>query len=386
MKDRVILETFRELVKETLREMMKAEREEYLRSKRETKGNGYYRRGLKTILGEIKELEVPRTRDGEFRSELLPYRSQRTGELDDLIVAMITSGISTRRIGDVITKLYGYRLSAGTISKISKVSEEKIESWRKRPLEEEYSVIFIDTFFFSLKRDVVEKEAIYIALGIRNDGYREVLGYWIPGGSESSMNWDEIFKELKGRGVKRVYFIVSDGLNGMDEAIMRNFPEAKHQDCLLHVLRNISNKVRAGDRIVILNDFKNVYKSISKEEAYTNWEGFKSKWKKIYPGLIRLIEKRLSKILVFMELPVEIRCYVYTNNSVERLIKEIKRRIKNMEMFQNEGSAYKYLFLILKEQNERYMFRRLKNWEYYFNSYLCSLNNTGGKLSQTQLN
>lgn len=281
MKDKDILGFFKAIIKEVLEEALVIERSEYLKEKVNTKGNGYYRRNLKTILGEIEDLSVPRTRDGEFRSELLPYRDRSTSCLDELIQAMILSGLSTRKIGEVLTRLYGYKLSPTTVSKISEVSVEKIESWRKRQISERYAVLFIDSFFFPLKRDSVEKEAIYLVLGLKPDGYREVLGYWLPGGAESSKNWDEIFKELKERGLREVDFIVADELSGLEEVIASNFPGAIYQRCVVHILRNIAQKVRVNDRNMILEDFKKVYKSLTKEEAYDNWNDFRIRWGKV---------------------------------------------------------------------------------------------------------
>lgn len=177
-----ILALFKPIVKEILEKMLKEEREIYLEENPKTKGNGYYERDLKTALGELERLQIPRTRDNGYRSGFIPYRKHSTGDLDELIRAMLISGVSTRKIAEVLKQLYGVNMSHGNISRISQVGIEEIKKWRERRLREEYAVVFLDATVFPIKRDTVENESIYVALGITVEGYREILGYWLPGG------------------------------------------------------------------------------------------------------------------------------------------------------------------------------------------------------------
>ena len=226
------------------------------------KANGYYKRNLNTIIGEIENLKVPRTRDGKFHSVLIPYKRKNTFKLDQIVRALFTSGISTRKIGDILKELYGISLSYATISNMANIAIEDIEKWKNRKLHSEYAVLFLDATYFPIKRDTVEKEAIYIVSGILPDGHREILGYWIPSGREKASIWSDILLELKEkRGIGKVYFIVSDDLTGIDDVISDIFPDAIHQLCINHIMRNIEKYVRVKDRQEIINDFKEIYKS-----------------------------------------------------------------------------------------------------------------------------
>ncbi|URA09090.1 transposase [Thermospira aquatica] len=176
-----ILELFKPIVKEVLESMLKEEREIYLENNPPTKGNGFYERDLKTAFGELTAIRVPRTRDNGFKSALLPYRKRITEDLDALIRAMLISGMSTRKIAEVLKELYEIKISYDNISRISQVGIEEIQKWRSRPLMEEYAVVFLDAMVFPIKRDRVENESIYVAIGITPEGRREILGYYLPG-------------------------------------------------------------------------------------------------------------------------------------------------------------------------------------------------------------
>ncbi len=195
----------------------------------ETKGNGYYDRDLQLPFGELEDLPVPRSQDGGFKSELLPHRRRSVEETQELVRALLIAGVSTRKIGEVLKQLYGMQLSHTTASRLARVAQEEITAWRERPLCRRYGVIQLDAVFVPLKRDRVEKEAVYVALATQEDGHRQILGYWLPGGSESAENWREILQELRQRGVEDVECIVTDGLAGLKEVIAEVFPQAQHQ-------------------------------------------------------------------------------------------------------------------------------------------------------------
>ncbi len=387
MKDNTsILELFFDQVKQILEKMLQEERQLYLESHPETKGNGYYSRDLHLPCGELRAIRVPRSRDGGFKTRLLPERRRSIEETEALVRALIMAGVSTRKIGLVFKQLYGMNLSATTASRLSQIAEQEITAWRQRPLEKQYAVIFLDALFVPLKRDRVEKEAVYVALAIREDGRREILGYWLPGGVESAENWREILQELRERGVERAEFIVADGLSGLKKVISELFPTAYYQRCLVHMMRRSGARVRQRDREAILGDFKRVYQAVNKEQALEHFEELVRRWGKIYPRLIASWKEALADLLRFMKLPLPIRPYVYTTNALERVNKEIKRRLKSMEQFQSEASAEKYLYAILQETNEKLQQRRLKNWEYYYTIYQEQKNNvTVHRRVETQL-
>ena len=374
-----ILSYFITVMKETLEKMIKEERQAYLEENAHTKANGYYLRNLNTPIGKIEGLRVARTRDGGFSSELLPYRKSYMPGFDQLIYALFYAGISTRKIGKVFEALYGMNISHTMASRLTKVAKEEIEKWKERPLEKRYPVIFVDGTYFPIKRGIVSKEVIYVILGIRKDGRREILAYDIGGEGESANMWKKLLREIKERGVEEVELMVGDGLVGLKEAIAEVYPKSKYQHCVLHAVKNTLTKVKVRDRSEIAKDLKEIYKARNKVEAINKLKMFRVKWCKKYPKIVKWWEEKADELLAFMEFPEEIRSMIYTTNSIERLFKEVKRRLKVMEVLQGEESAEKVLYVILRELNERLMSRKLKNFEaamerYYENKHSSVLN------------
>lgn len=362
-----ILNTVRGFFKSILEKMMLEERTIFLENQSFTKANGYYERKLGSVYGEVSDLQIPRTRDSSFRSVLLPD-GKADSHLEQLISHLYTAGISTRKIECALLKHFGVSLSHSSIARLSSVAHEEVLKWRQRPLND-YAAIFIDAFFFPLKRDTVENEAVYVALGINSEGHREVIGFWIPGGSEGASNWEEILRDMKSRGVNNIDFIVADGLTGISEAISRVFPKAKYQYCVLHACRSTLNKVRASDKKEVSEDLKSIYLANSQMEAKKALEQFLEKWKRMYPKVTCFWESNFANLTNFMSLPNSLWRYIYTTNWVERLHKEIKRRINVMEQFQNETSAEKMLYTLYREQNEKYNKSGVNGWKDLYKKY-----------------
>lgn len=356
-----ILNTMRGFFKNLLEKLMIEERTIYLEGRSDTKANGYYDRKLASVYGEIPDLQIPRTRDSSFRSEILPS-GKIDSQLEEIITQLYTAGISTRKIESVLTKQFGVVLSHTSISRLSAVAYEEVLQWKQRPLKD-YAAIFIDAFFFPVKRKSVQKEAVYVVLGIDPEGHREVIGFWIPGGSEGASNWKEIFEEMRSRGVKNIDFVVADGLTGIREAINEVYPNAQYQYCVLHACRSTLNKVRASDKKEIAQDLKDIYFADTISKAKEALERVRNKWKSVYPKVTTFWEANFDNLTSFMCLPNKLWRFVYTTNWVERLHKEIKRRINSMEQFQNETSAEKILYSLYVEQNSRYTKSGVNGWK-----------------------
>ena len=362
-----MIDHFRLGLKQLLEKMMVIERGEYLKNNSDTKGNGFYTRTIASKSGSIEGLQVPRTRNGVFKSELIPRRHS-VNELEELVTELFIEGVSTRRIEGILNKCFNISLSHSSISNIAKAGEEEVKQWIERPLASHYACVFIVAFYFPLKRETSSKEAVYVAMSISEEGAREILGYWIPGGCEGASNWEEILRSLKQRGVKIIDFIISDGLTGIQDSISRVYPDANFQYCVLHAVRSSLNKVRAFEKDAVSKDLKKIYNSENKDLAIEAFDEFKVNWGKKYPKVIKFWKKHLNELLQFMLLPKELRQYVYTTNCVERNHKEIKRRLKAMEQFQNENSAEGILYLLYKRQNEKYL-SGIKSWKKLYREY-----------------
>jgi len=265
-----------------------------------------------------------------------------------------------RKTGQVIKNLVGSSISASYISFNTDIAESVIESFRNRKLNDEYPVIYIDATYIPLFRNNVAKEAVYVVLGLRNDGKREILGYFLPGGEEKATVWKEVLFELKNRGLKGVKMIISDDLAGLDEAIREVFPDTEHQLCWFHLKKNIKNKTRAKDFDEIMKDLEHdVLESKTEEEARQRMLSFIDKWSKLYRYFNNL-KSKVKNYCYFFKFYPNIRSYLRTTNWLERCFKELKDNIRTRGYFQSEPSANKFLYLFFSEKDSAFRSRKLR--------------------------
>ncbi|KXA10334.1 transposase, Mutator family, partial [Enterococcus faecium] len=249
--------------------------------------NGNYSRSFRTEYGELN-LVIPRDRNGKFSQQTLPAYKRTNDSLETTIIQLFQKGITMSEISELIEKMYGHHYTPQTISNMTKIVSEDIIAFKERSLESRYSVIFMDATHIPLKRQTVSKEAVYIVIGIRLDGTKEVLGFSLAP-TESAYVWKEILQDLKDRGLKEVLLVVTDGLSGINDSIHSVYPNAQFQQCCVHISRNIAHKVRVSDRQEICSDFKLVYQASSKEEANNQIRFMIDKWKKQYPRVVKLL-------------------------------------------------------------------------------------------------
>jgi putative transposase len=353
-----------EFIKEKLEMLMREEINNFLQVERpdlRDSKNGYYQRSLHTRFGKIENLSVPRDRLGEFHTQLFDPYQRRDGWLEEAIIKMYQSGMSTREIGKFIEKILGSSYSATTISNITDVALEDIRNWHQRPLNKRYSVLYLDGMYINLRRGVVEKEVIYFVLGVTEEGYREILGFYV-GGKESVFGWREILQDLYTRGVHEVLLGVFDGLPGLEEAFKAVFPKADVQRCVIHKVRNTLNHVRKKDQYEIVEDLKAIYRSFTKKAALEQFEFFKDKWEKKYPKEVQSWEKDLPVLLTFLDYPSDIHSVIYTTNWIERTIKDIRKRLKPMNSLPDVHAAEKIVFLKIQDLNTTWATRKLKGF------------------------
>ena len=204
---------------------------------------------------------------------------------------------------------------------------------------------------------------MYIALGIKPDGRREILGFWLFGAEgESSRNCEEVLKDLKRRGVQRVRIFITDDLPGLEEAIKKIFPEADWQLCVLHAVRDALNKVRKKDREAVAEALKKIYRAETEEEAREALGSLRERWSGVYPRIVERWETKAYALLAFLRHTKPIRRYLYTTNQLERLAKEVKRRTKVVEVFCSEEAAEKLLYLVLSALDEVWGACRLRGF------------------------
>jgi transposase-like protein len=323
--------------------------------------NGCYKRDYETRYGTIEELKIPRDRNGEFKQQLIQPYSRREDWLEDLIIKMYSRGMSTRDIAALIEKLYGPSYSATTVSNITDIALEELNQWHNRPLKKRYSVLFIDGLSIKIRRDTVDNEAAYIILGIDEDGYREILDFYI-GTTESATVWKEILNNLKSRGLQEVLLGVMDGLSGLEDAFLTVYPKADVQRCIVHKVRNLVSKIRKKDYLEFTSDLKVVYRSPNRDMALLMLDEFKDKWERKYPNLVQSWIENTDTLFKFYDYPASIHQAIYTTNWIERAIKEIRKRLKTKDSLPNQESAEKLLYLTVLDYNDKWAQRKLRGF------------------------
>ena len=357
--DKKISEIVRSTVKEFMESLMKGEIQAFL-EERGGQRNGYYERDLGSRYGKINDLRVPRDRNNEFQTALFD-RYQRNVGIDDLVVSMYSKGISTRKMAEILEELFHNRYSKSTISRITDITVPEISKWTSRPLERRYIAIFMDAMFFSLRRETVQKECVIFAMGIKESGNYEILGFYMNP-VENHIAYRNVLMDIHGRGVEEPLLFIADGLPGIEEEIKQLYPRADFQLCTIHASRNFESHVRVQDRNEIDSDLKGIFLSRSREEALNQFTEFKDKWSSRYPRPLYNMEKNLSILLKYYDYPESIRRSIHSTNLIERMNKEIRRRIKIIDSLPSEESAMKIIYLRVAEINEKWSLRNIRGF------------------------
>lgn len=357
--------TMKDLLKEKVELILKEEIKHALANEplgENNSRNGYYPRDLDTIYGKIEDLSVPRDRNGEFNTALFEPYKRRMVAVDDLIVQLYQNGVGVRQVGKIMKNLLGEGYSPGTVSNVTNAVMEDVQAWQSRSLKKRYTAIYLDALYVKVRRDTVAKEAIYIALGIDPDGYREILGFYV-GGVESSNGWREILQDLHNRGVEEVLLGAFDGLTGLEEAFLSVYPKADVQRCVIHKMRNTMNKVRKKDQSQLSYALKNVYQCDTYDTAVKAFEEVKKEWGTTYRKELNSWEEDLPVLLTFLRYPKAIQKYLYTTNLIERTNKEVRKRLKTMNSLPNIEAAEKIVYLTVQNYNEQWSRRKLSGFD-----------------------
>lgn len=369
LKNESLDEFFRSHLENAINDLLRIELTEFLGySKHSIVGynsgnsrNGYYFRELDTKYGKL-HISVPRDRNGEFDQKLIPEYSRRTDDLETTIITLYRKGITTREIADLIEKIYGHYYSPATVSNISMSVANQVETFHQRPLSEKYVVIFMDATYLNVRRDSVAKEPLHVLLGITPDGTREILDYALYP-TESAANYEEMMVSIKNRGVKQVLLFASDGLDGMRDAVKRQFPKSEHQQCWVHLSRTVARHIRKKDRKEVLGDLKTVYRADSAENAEKALTSFLEKYRKTYPRLSGIFKRAEQSLYQFFKFPEAIRKSIYTTNLIERSNKGLKHKSKVKEQFPNEDSLDRFVCSYYSELNRSYAERAQRGFQ-----------------------
>lgn len=247
-------------------------------------------------------------------------------------------GVTTREIADLIEKMYGSHYSPAQVSNISKQMIPKVEAYHKRKLSDnKFFCVYLDATYVPLRRETFEREAVYIAIGIKPNGHKEVIDYCIAP-NENIEVWTELLQSMKSHGLEQVELFLSDGVVGMKQALVEAYPKAHFQRCLVHVMRNICAKVRVDDREAVMNDFY-------------------AKWGKLYSHVVRNLKAIEADMLVFYNYPKQIRPSIYSTNMIESFNNIVKRKAKPKAEFPTEQSLDIFIGIQALSYNDRYFNR-----------------------------
>lgn len=347
-------EGFEQMVKERLRQAVRAAlitilEEEvtafigakpYERSpQRRDQRNGYYHRDLETTMGQIVDLPIPRTRNGH-QTQVFERYHRRRDELDGAIEEMFVKGVSTTKVGEVLETLTGSHPSASTVSRVFHSLEAEYEQWKQRPLVERYAYAYADgTYFTVIYNGEGCKMPILAVIGITMEGTREVLGFRV-GDRENQRAWEDLLDDVKQRGVKEIGLWVTDGGQAILGAIGLKFAGSQRQRCVMHKLENVLSYVPHKQREQVEPELKALFYQKNRQEADQAIAAFVEKYHPIYPTAIACLHRDLEACLTFYSFPKEHWKTIRTNNIIERLFGEVKRRSHKMAAaFRNEGSC-----------------------------------------------
>lgn len=329
--------------------------------------NGYSEKKLQTSMGETS-ISVPRDRNSDFESVLIPKYKHDVSEIDRKVLAMYSRGMSTRDISSTIDDIYGFTLSAEQISKITDCVLQEQQSWQNRPLQPFYPFIFIDCLFVNLRRDYETKDrAVYTILAYDVNGMKDILGLWIQD-SESKHSWMQIFDEIKSRGVEEIGFISMDGLSGLEDGAKAIFPNVVVQRCIVHLIRNSLKYVPTRDYKDFCADLKKIYAAPSLKASKTEFERFCQTWSK-YPGAVAVWQRNFSHIEQLFDYPSAVRKIMYTTNAIEAINSGF-RKVTKRGAFPNEDAVFKALYLRITEFYRKWADRPVANWALVRNQLL----------------
>jgi putative transposase len=334
-------------------------REKYERKEGSTdyRNGSYIRTFCIKGIGDV-ELRVPRDRDGDFQSQVLPRAQRYDDRITEDLAAMYLTGISTRTLSLLTKRLIGRPLSATEVSNASAELKQSVETWRNRDLSRErIKYLFIDGVNFRMRiGKSIELVPILVAIGVREDGTKLVLGLQ-SGDKESAAIWRQFFKDLKKRGLNgsSVILGIMDGLPGLEKVFEEEFRHAKIQRCQVHVAKNVLAKVPRKLKQEVADDLRSIFYASSKKKAEEFATAFAAKWEKDLPSAVKCLANSLDACLTFFSFPEEEWISLRTTNVIERLNKEFKRRTKPMEIVAGENACYMLLaFISLKmEMNWR---------------------------------
>jgi putative transposase len=341
-----VAEVVRQSVEETLNGLLEAEADAICGAKRyerdperlDTRA-GHYTRKLLTQAGEV-ELQVPRLRKLPLETQIIERYRRRESSVEEALIEMYLAGVSVRRVEDITEALWGTRVSPSTVSELNQKIYGQIEAWRNRPIEGEHAYVYLDGIW--LKRSwggEVKNIAVLVAVGVGADGYREILGV-AEGMKEDTESWREFLRYLKQRGLRGVKLVISDKCLGLLEALGEFYPEAAWQRCAVHFYRNVFKVVPKGKVKEVAAMLKAIHAQEDRQAARAKSQAVVEKLEAMkLSQAAAIVREGVEETLSYMAFPREHWTKIRTNNMLERIMREIRRRTRVVGNFPDGRSA-----------------------------------------------
>lgn len=359
----------KDLLSDTLQGMLESELDDelgyskydYVNKDTNNSRNGYSKKSVLSSMGDL-DLDIPRDRNGEFEPQIVKKHQTDISTIEDQVLSMYAKGMTTRDITAHLHEVYGVNASPTMISKMTDKILPVAKEWQSRPLASKYAIVFMDAIHYNVRQDsATVKKAVYIAIGIKLNGSKEVLGMWV-GGNESAKYWLGVLNEIRNRGVNDVLIVSADGLTGFADAIRAVFPKAEIQRCIIHQIRYSTKFISYKDIKPFMADLKLVYQATTEDIALQQMDFLEQKWGSKYPSSIASWRNNWPEISTYFKYPAELRKIIYTTNSIENFNRQLRKVTKSKTIFPTDDSLFKMLYLAMIDITKKWQDGRPRGW------------------------
>ena len=318
--------------------------------------NGYRYRDLLTPYGSLNQIAVPRLRRGQFKTRVFANYQRRMKAVDRALKDIFLAGVSTRRVGEALSCLIDAPVSATTVSKVTRELDSQVRQFQNRNLLDEYQYLILDGINLKVKEGLkYRKKAVLVAYGITFLGLREIISFrQVP--RENKTSWLAMLNDLYRRGLtgKNLKLITVDGHKGLISALDEVYPFIPVQRCWAHKLRNVVNYLSRRHQKQCSHEAAKIYNAATRQQAIVQFKLWKRKWIRISQTAVHCLEKDLATMLNFFDCPKEHRKKIRTTNAIERAFREVRRRVRTMNVFSNAASCDRIMFAVLNHLNKHW--------------------------------
>jgi putative transposase len=317
--------------------------------KRKGYRNGHYMRDLITSTGRLEEVKVPRDREGQFHTQAFERYGRYEPQIAEGLTHMFVAGVSTHKVGEVAQTLLGVAPSASTISRLNQTLIQQFDTWRERPLQEHWRILYVDGVHFSIRHgDKADSTIILTALGVDLAGNKEVLALRACA-EESKDGWACLLQDLRTRGATQIDLIVTDGHDGLLAAVKELFTATPRQRCLVHKQRNVLNAIARRERGEVQVELSGIWAQPTKQEAVAQLAAFKAKYSKRYPEAVRSLTEEEVQTFTFYAFPESMHRHIQTTNAIESLFSNVRQRTDQIDVFTTETSCLAIVWATIQD-------------------------------------